>query len=610
MTIEVIYYPVQTRDRSMSVPSTDSLLNGRYQLLELIGRGAMGRVYKAKDTRLGGAIVAVKFLAQTLLNERMRKRFWSEASMCAQLGQKSIHIIRVSDYDLDPEDVPFYVMEYLEGDGLNDIIRERPLPLPRFLSLTRQMCLGLHAAHQGIDVDGTICPIIHRDIKPSNMMVMQDPSLGEFVKVLDFGISKLLQEDSGQTSTYMGTMVYSSPEQMEGRELTPCADIYSMGVMMYEMLTGELPVMAETHSFGGWLKAHMTQKPRMLTQHKSCTNLPKPLERLIMACLAKEPDGRPSDVNQILQELAPIEERFSANQRLSNRIGQVLNRQANDAAQSLDIDSIEPPSAPITPFSSEPKRAKALVPVSPPTVVPPTVVPPTVVPPTVVPPAKPQAHPAAPALPINLFQATVSGDIETELLRSAVWPQKEVPPAQVAFPKLMEVAGQPVVTLWVMLDSYEEVKKIKLSKLYNQVYKTFLCTPTPYPLALWITAFYNHLYHQENGPRWMPCYLDLKTKQGIDMVRLLGLKGQYQLLLFAKELPQKCAYVTTIKINEALQSNLQEWVINTPNWQVVGNPLESKKISRQLLKDELTKLKPRIGNELGQQASRKFGSFN
>ncbi|NJN48640.1 MAG: hypothetical protein HC805_01030 [Alkalinema sp. RL_2_19] len=172
--------------------------------------------------------------------------------------------------------------------------------------------------------------------------------------------------------------------------------------------------------------------------------------------------------------------------------------------------------------------------------------------------------------------------VEDELLRGAQWPVTEVPPAQVSFPKMMRVSGQPVVTLWVMLDSYEEVKKIKLSRLYNLVYKTFLCTPTPYPLALWITAFYNHMYHQENGPRWMPCYLDLKTKQGMDMVRLLAAKGEYQLLLFAKELPQKCAYVTTIQINQGLQSNLQEWVVNSATWRTLGDPREGKKMSRQL----------------------------
>lgn len=558
----------------MSAPPSNEPLNNRYQLVELIGRGAMGRVYKAKDLRLGGSIVAIKFLAQTLLNERMRSRFWSEASICAQLGQKSVHIIRVTDYDLDPDDVPFYAMEMLEGIGLNELIRENPIPLARFLALMRQICLGLHAAHEGIEVDGQLCPVIHRDIKPSNIMLMQDPSLGEFVKVLDFGISKMLQEDSGQTSTYMGTMVYSSPEQMEGRELTARSDIYSLGVMAYEMLTGELPVMAETHSFGGWLKAHMTHQPRPFAQTKVGNALPKALENLVMSCLAKEPPDRPSSVQEILQGLLSLEERFRSSRELSDRIGEALNRQAKEAAQFLEDSAMPvlPPEIPVTP-----KDDLQLQIVQPP--------------------------------PLTIEAPRKSGgvSVEDELLRGAMWPVKEVPPAQVSFPKMMRVGGQPVVTLWVMLDSYEEVKKIKLSRLYNLVYKTFLCTPTPYPLALWITAFYNHMYHQGNGPRWMPCYLDLKTKQGMDIVRLLAEKGEYQLLLFAKELPQKCAYVTTIQINPGLQANLREWVINSANWRTLGDPNEGKKTSRQILKDELNKLKPRIAKELGHQGQSQFG---
>ncbi|MHC5832214.1 MAG: protein kinase domain-containing protein, partial [Nostoc sp.] len=94
---------------------------------------------------------------------------------------------------------PFYVMEYLQGQSLNNIIRKQRLPLPRFLSMARQLSLGLQCAHDGIPVDGTICPIIHRDVKPSNILVIQDPSFGELVKVLDFGIAKLLQSDGDQT---------------------------------------------------------------------------------------------------------------------------------------------------------------------------------------------------------------------------------------------------------------------------------------------------------------------------------------------------------------------------------------------------------------------------
>jgi serine/threonine-protein kinase len=546
----------------MTIPNQNTLLNNRYQLLDLIGKGAMGRVYKAKDLRLGGATVAVKFLAQTLLNERMRRRFWSEASICAQLGQKSMHIVRVSDYDLDPQDVPFYVMEFLQGRALNEVLRDQPLPLPRFLSLVRQIGQGLQAAHQGIEVDGNLYPIIHRDIKPSNILVMQDSSLGEFVKVLDFGISQLLQEGVGQTSTYMGTMVYSSPEQMEGRELDARSDIYSLGVMMYEMLTAELPIIAETQSFGGWLKAHLNQPPRPFESTKLGPTLPKPLQTLVLSCLAKAPQDRPQNTATLLRALEPISERFTGSQHLSQRIGSFLNRQASEAEVALKSE----PSVPPLPAVAQPP------------------------------------DPLAGAIP----RVTGSNLIADELLRTAVWPEREVPPAQVAFSKVLRFQDETVATLWVMLESYQEVRKIKLSKLYNLVYKNFLCTPTPYPLVLWITAFYNHLYHQNNGPRWMPSYLDLKTRQGVETARLLATTGEYQLLLFAQELPQKCAYVSTIKLSSALQSNLKEWVINSKQWQVAGLPQESKRMAKKLLKEELEKSKPRIAEELQSQAIRKF----
>jgi serine/threonine-protein kinase len=205
------------------------LLSNRYRLIELVGKGAMGRVYRAEDVLLGG-VIAVKFLSQALLNSKMRERFKIEARTCAQLGQKSIHIVRVTDYNVTEDDIPFYVMEYLQGESLGEVINAQPLPLPRFLSLARQICLGLQCAHQGILINGEVCPIIHRDIKPSNILVSQDTSLGELVKILDFGISKLLQADSGQTSSYMGTLAYSSPEQMEGRELDSRSDLYSLGI--------------------------------------------------------------------------------------------------------------------------------------------------------------------------------------------------------------------------------------------------------------------------------------------------------------------------------------------------------------------------------------------
>ncbi|MBO1347307.1 MAG: serine/threonine protein kinase [Hormoscilla sp. GUM202] len=278
------------------------ILFNRYQLVEPIGRGAMGQVYLAEDMRVGGVKVAVKFLSQAMLNKRMRERFETEAKTSALLGQNSMHIVRVTDYGVS-EEIPFYVMEYLRGDSLNEIISERPLLLPRFLSLTRKISLGLERAHAGIQKEGKTIPIIHRDIKPSNILVSQDPTLGELVKILDFGIAKLLQEDGGMTNCFMGTLAYSSPEQMDGKELTSASDLYSLGVMMFQMLTGKMPLMAETHSFGAWYKAHKSQAPRSFKSVAPNLNLPQELEKLAIKCLAKNPKSRPQSAREIINTL-------------------------------------------------------------------------------------------------------------------------------------------------------------------------------------------------------------------------------------------------------------------------------------------------------------------
>jgi serine/threonine-protein kinase len=142
-----------------------SLLANRYRLVELAGKGAMGRVYRAEDVLLGG-VIAVKFLATTLLNSKMRDRFKHEAQTCAQLGQKSIHIVRVMDYGVNQEDVPFYVMEFLQGDSLSDAINAPTLVLPRFLNLSRQICLGLAVCPSRNLSRRNQLPDHHRDIKP------------------------------------------------------------------------------------------------------------------------------------------------------------------------------------------------------------------------------------------------------------------------------------------------------------------------------------------------------------------------------------------------------------------------------------------------------------
>ncbi|MBF2064728.1 MAG: serine/threonine protein kinase [Calothrix sp. C42_A2020_038] len=400
----------------MSDPNVGRKLSNRYQLQELIGTGAMGRVYRAKDTLLGGVPVAVKFLSMSIQSNkkmRLQERFEREAKTCALLGQKSIQIVRVMDYGVDEHNIPFYVMEYLQGKSLSHIIRKQEMSLMRFLSLTRQICLGLQCAHDGIAVDGTIYPIIHRDIKPSNMLVIVDPTFGELVKILDFGIAKLLQSNTQQTNYYLGTLAYSSPEQMEGKELDNRSDIYSLGVMMFEMLTGKLPLIAPTHSFGAWYKAHQFQEPRSFAEIDINFYIPKSVDDLVMSCLAKKPSDRPQNISDIIQVLAAV-----------------------------DITS-EVVRTTLTPPTHKSSHIPSNAPI-----------------PTVV----------APSL-----ESQVSSSPSEDTAKLATWP-KNKPIADIVFPQPIRVQDQVIPALWIMLPILE-IQKRSVCSRYNQF--LFISAPHP-----------------------------------------------------------------------------------------------------------------------------------
>ncbi|MGF1477919.1 MAG: serine/threonine protein kinase [Cyanophyceae cyanobacterium] len=477
------------------------LLANRYRLVDLIGTGAMGQVYRAQDTLLGNVTVAVKFLSQTLLNQRMRERFEQEATISALLGEKSIHVVRVKDYGVDEHKVPFYVMELLTGESLDDVLELRPLALPRFFKLARQIGLGLQSAHQGIIFEEQLCPIVHRDIKPSNIFVIQDPSLGELVKILDFGIAKLIQDNDAQTHSFMGTLAYCSPEQIEGQELDSRSDIYSFGVMMYEMLTNEMPLLPETSSFGGWYKAHREYEPHPFAKE---INLPSELEELIMQCLAKTPDARPQSVTEILSVLEKLEKGGSV-------------QQPSPAAQPRQ--------------QGDKDETCTFVP---------------------------------------------SAD---EICFYTAWP-KDKPQQKIVFPYLVHMPRQRIVTLCVMLEHQEILQRMPCTR-YNQ----FLFTKSPHPMLLWISV----LYHREYGPRWLPCYLDMKSNLGQEAVRALAQSGDYKILLFALGEPQRPKNILASTVAPRMCDRLQDWANAS---QIV--PPNVPQLSKKLLKQEYQKLKPQI----------------
>jgi serine/threonine protein kinase len=285
---------------------SDELLAKRYQIKKLIEKGGMGEVFLAEDKLLGGTPVAIKFLSQTVSDSQMQANFNREALLSASLSQKSIHIVRAYDYGVTDNGNPYYVMEYLEGKSLKDLI---PVSVPLFIHLCRQICLGLRVAHLGVNIDGKIYPLVHRDIKPANIIVIPEPTVGKLVKILDFGIAKFLNYHAVVTTGqgFHGTLPYCSPEQLEGENVDSRSDIYSLGVMMFEMLTGQKPWQPETDLFGAWYRVHLFEEPKTIQDVSPHLQIPQELNNLIMNCLAKKPEQRPQNMDKILQILENIE---------------------------------------------------------------------------------------------------------------------------------------------------------------------------------------------------------------------------------------------------------------------------------------------------------------
>ncbi|AKG24298.1 serine/threonine-protein kinase [Calothrix sp. 336/3] len=287
-------------------PVSNQLIAKRYQIQQSIGRGGMGEVFLAKDILLGGVTVAVKFITGKFIDQKIQEDFAREAQICAALSHKSIHIVRVTDFGVSEDEKPFYVMEYLSGNSLKDLI---PLPLTTFLKISRQICLGLQCAHKGLNINGKVYSLVHRDIKPANILILQDPILGQLAKILDFGIARFVNHGDicSTNQIFHGTVAYCSPEQLNNSELDSRSDIYSLGVMMYEMLTGCKPWQPESELFGAWYKIHNFEKPRTFHEVNPHLKVPKELEKLILACLEKKVCDRPQNLTEVLQVLEGLE---------------------------------------------------------------------------------------------------------------------------------------------------------------------------------------------------------------------------------------------------------------------------------------------------------------
>ncbi len=281
--------------------------NQRYRLDQRLGAGGMGDVFLATDTRIGQQ-VALKLLKDTLVESpEMRTRFDHEIAICAALVDE--HIVKIMDAGVTTEGYPFYVMEYLRGETLGELLRrEKQLTVDRTVRIISQVCNGLLLAHQGVDLPSGeyIETVVHRDLKPDNIF-LQPTDLGEWVKIVDFGIAKIrYKDDRPQTLThnFLGTLRYASPEQMMGdRDLDGRSDIYSLGVMLYEMLSGADPfgfnIQPRQMSEASWVIAHTSGKPIPLRSQPGCEHLSPELAAITLRCLEKTPALRFASVAEL-----------------------------------------------------------------------------------------------------------------------------------------------------------------------------------------------------------------------------------------------------------------------------------------------------------------------
>ena len=246
------------------------IVKDRYEILEILGEGGMAFVYKARDTQLE-RLVAIKTLKPNYVNqETFVERFKREAKTAANLNHPNI----VQIFDWGIEDEPFFVMEYIEGNTLTSIIaKNRTISLSDILFIGAQVSSGLHAAHEK--------GLVHRDIKPGNIMITPDGK----VKVTDFGIVSLQNEESDITKTgsILGTASYISPEQAQGKPVSIESDLYSLGTVLYELITGKPPFAGDTPI--STATKHLTERPEKPSSFRR--DLPKGVESAIMKLLEK-----------------------------------------------------------------------------------------------------------------------------------------------------------------------------------------------------------------------------------------------------------------------------------------------------------------------------------
>jgi len=261
---------------------------GRYEILELVGRGGMGVLYRARDAMLERDVALKMMLVDFTLDQSARERFEREAKAVARLQHRNV----VTIHELGEHDgAPYIVMEFLSGQDLEALLSgDKPLSLAEKLDIASQLCEGLGYAHeQGI---------VHRDIKPGNVRVLEDGT----VKILDFGIAKFAVGSATQSGTILGTASYMAPEQIMGQAVDGRADLFSAGVLLQELLTGKKPFSGDSPTAVVYQIMHVEPPPIRTIMPE----LPEALDEIVARALKKNPDERYSRASEMASDLQMV----------------------------------------------------------------------------------------------------------------------------------------------------------------------------------------------------------------------------------------------------------------------------------------------------------------
>jgi serine/threonine-protein kinase len=271
-------------------------LVGKYEFIQFIGAGGMGVIYKARHPVLN-RLVAIKMLHGHLVSDAINKRFQQEAEAVSSLDHRNI--IHVHDYGVSEHGQPYMVMDFVEGKPLSDVLQATPLNIEAVLKIIIQLTEGLQHAHDR--------GVLHRDLKPSNIMVTNLEKAEPEVKIVDFGIAKVLESEKTrmtQTGELIGTPQYMSPEQCRGGNLDARSDIYSLGCVMFEAMTGK--ALFAGHSMVSVIVDQMNTAPRTLKETRPDMLFPGHLEDIIAKMLAKDPADRYQSMSELTTDLIDV----------------------------------------------------------------------------------------------------------------------------------------------------------------------------------------------------------------------------------------------------------------------------------------------------------------